>query len=172
MFDTMTLTKIVGAFCGALLIFLLGGWAGEVLYHTGGGHGDHAQQAYVIETGEEDAGAEEETVEIPFAEYFAAADAAKGEKVYNKCKACHSLEDGKNGTGPTLFGVVDRGVDAVAGYGYSGALEKVADVWSTENLNDFLIDPKGYAPGTKMGFKGLPKPEDRANLIAFLQANG
>ena len=66
MFDTMTLTKVVGGFCGALLIFLLGGWLSESLYHTGGGHGDHAQAAYVIDTGESDAQGAEEDAEPDF----------------------------------------------------------------------------------------------------------
>jgi cytochrome c len=67
-----------------------------------------------------------------------------------------------------MYQVVGRAVDGVAGYGYSGALSAVADVWSPENLNGFLENPKKYAPGTKMGFAGLKKIEDRANVIAYL----
>lgn len=168
MFDTMTLTKIVGGFCGTLLIFLLGGWAAELIYH-GGGHGDE-QQAYVIETdeGEGDAPAEA----VPFAEVFASADAGAGERVFGKCRACHQLEDGANAVGPHLYGLVGREVASVSGYSYSGALKPVADVWSPENLDGFLEDPRGWAPGTKMSFNGLAKVEDRANLIAYLQTIG
>lgn len=168
MFDTMTLTKIVGGFCGTLLIFLLGGWAAELIYH-GGGHGDE-QQAYVIETdeGEGDAPAEE----VPFSEVFASADAGAGERVFGKCRACHQLEDGANAVGPHLYGLVGREVASVSGYSYSGALKPVADVWSPENLDGFLEDPRGWAPGTKMSFNGLAKVEDRANLIAYLQTIG
>lgn len=166
--DTMTSTKILGGFCGAFLIFLLGKWAAEVIYHTGGGHGD-GQQAYVIDTGEADGGGEAE--EGPdFAELLASADPAKGERVYGKCRACHKVEDGANGTGPHLYGVVGRDVGSVDGFGYSGSLVAVADVWTPENLDGFLADPKGYAPGTKMSFAGLKKVEDRANLIAWLDA--
>ena len=176
MFDTMTLTKVVGGFCGALLIFLLGGWAAETMYHTGGGHGghgdEHASTGYLIQVAEAGDAEEEAVEEVPFAEYFAAADAAKGERVFGKCKSCHALEDGKNGLGPTLYGLVDRAVGSVDGFGYSGSLVAVADVWTAENLNGFLTDPKGYAPGTKMNFTGLAKPEDRANLIAYLQTIG
>lgn len=174
MFDTMTMTKVVGALCGALLIFLLGGWAAETLYHTGpSGHGDHgAEQAYVIEVeGSDDAGAEVE--EGPsLEELLAAADVDKGAKVFSKCRACHKLEDGANGTGPHLYGVVDRAVDSVAGFNYSGALEAVADTWSAENLDGFLANPRGFAPGTKMSFSGLKKATDRANLIAYLETIG
>lgn len=164
--DTMTSTKILGGFCGAFLIFLLGKWAAEVIYDTSGGHGA-TEQAYVIDTGEEDSGGEVE--EGPdFAELLASADPAKGEKVYGKCRACHKVEPDANGTGPTLYGVVGREVDAVDGFSYSGALEAVVDVWTPEHLDGFLENPKGYAPGTKMSFAGLKKAEDRANLIAWL----
>lgn len=165
--DTMTSTKILGGFCGAFLIFLLGKWVAEVIY-TGGGHGDHAEQAYVIDTGESDTGPAED--EVPFAELLAAADAGKGERVWGKCRACHKVEDGVNGTGPHLFGVVGRDVGTVDGFGYSGSLKAVADVWTPENLNHFLENPKGFAPGTKMSFAGLKKVEDRANLIAWLDS--
>jgi cytochrome c len=172
MFDTMTMTKILGAFCGALLVYLLGAWAAESLYHTGGGHGgegEHAKQGYVIEIETADAG--EAVEEGPsLEELLASADLGKGAKVFGKCKACHKLEDGANATGPHLFGIVDRAVGAADGFGYSGALVAVADVWTAENLDGFLESPKGFAPGTKMGFSGLKKPKDRANLIAYLQS--
>lgn len=168
MFDTMTLTKIVGGFCGALLIFLLGNWAAESLYHVGGGHGEGEQVAgYAIETGGEAEPAEPEP-EVSFVEVFASADPGKGERVFNKCKACHKVVEGENGVGPSLYGVVGRKVDSVAGYNYSGALEKVVDVWTPQHLNSFLKDPQGYAPGTAMSFSGLPDIEDRANVIAYL----
>ena len=169
MFDTMTFTKTLGALCGSLLIFLLAGWAAESLYHMGGGHGEHAEQAYVIDTGEGEA-AEEEVVEVAFADILAAADVEKGAKVFGKCKACHKLEQGANSTGPYLYGVVGREVDAAEGYGYSGKLKEAADVWTPENLNHFLENPKGFAPGTAMSFAGLRKIEDRANVIAYLDS--
>ncbi len=169
--DTMTFTKVLGGVCGTLLIFLLGKWAGESLYHVGGhGHGDDHHAAYVIETGEGEA--QEDVVEVSFADLFAAADAGAGEKVFGKCRACHKLEDGANATGPHLYGVVDRAVGTVDGFNYSGNLSAAADVWTPENLNAFLENPKGFAAGTSMSFAGLKKPEDRADLIAYLQTIG
>lgn len=168
MFDTMTITKAGGAVCGALLVFLLGAWAAEELYHTGG-HGKHSEQAYVIDTGEEEVAEVEE--EVPFEVVMASADAGKGERVFGKCRACHKLEDGANGTGPHLYGVVNRAV-GVADFGYSGALAAVTEAWTPEALNGFLENPRSYAPGTSMGFAGLPKVEDRANLIAYLATIG
>lgn len=171
MFDTMTFTKVLGGFCGALLIFLLGNWAAETIYHTGpSGHGgDHAQQAYVIEVEGDDHGGGEEEEGPDLATLIAEADIGKGEKVFSKCKACHKLENGANGTGPHLFGVVNRDVAAIDGFGYSAGMSELGGVWDHEQLNAFLENPKGYVKGTKMGFSGLKKPADRANLIAYLE---
>ena len=169
MLDTMTLTKTVGALCGALLIFLLGNWAAEILYHTeAGGHGDHAAQAYVIETGDDDHGEEAMEEGPDFGELVAAADLAKGAKVFGKCKACHKIEDGANATGPHLYGVVGRDISSVDGYKYSGKLP-AGENWSAENLNAFLTSPKAFAPGTKMSF-ALKKIEDRASVVAYLDS--
>ncbi len=169
MFDTMTMTKTVGALCGTLLVYLLGSWVAETIYHTGGGHGDDHAMAYVIEA-EEETGSDEPVAEVDFAEVLASASAADGEGLWRSCRSCHALEPGVNGTGPTLYGVVGRDVAAVDGFGYSGALVAVADVWTPDNLNHFLENPKGYAPGTAMGYNGMRKIEDRANLIAYLDS--
>lgn len=170
MLDTMTINKVVAGFCGALLVFLLGGWFAEEIYHTGGGHGDGHGQAYVIDTGVDDSGdgGEEEAIDV--GALVASADIAKGEKVFGKCKACHKLDDGANGTGPTLFQVVGRPVEAIDGFKYSGALAGATDAWSEQALFDFLEKPNKYAKGTSMGFAGLKKPADRANLIAWLKS--
>ncbi len=169
MFDTMTMTKITGGFCGALLVFLLGAWLAEEIYHSGGiGYGQ--EQAYSIEV----EGAEEEVAddepEIPFSEFLAAADPADGEGLFRSCQACHAVEDGNNGVGPHLFGVVGRSVGAIDGFNYSGALTEVAEVWTPEELNAFLESPRNYAPGTSMGYNGMRKVEDRAALIAWLDS--
>lgn len=167
MFDTMTMTKVVGGVCGSLLIYLLSKWGAEILYHTGAdSHGEEHAAAYVIETNSEPAEAEPE---IDFATLMADADAGAGARVFNKCKACHQL-NGADGVGPHLNGVVDREIGSVAGFAYSGALNQVGDVWNYDNLNAFLTNPKGAAPGTSMGFNGLPKAEDRANVIAYIES--
>src|SRR6056297_557607 len=134
MLDTMTLTKATGAVCGSLLVFLLGSWAAETIYSVGGGHGEDHAQGYVIDTGEEETEEVEDTgPDLPA--LFASAEASKGERVFNQCRACHMVEDGQNGVGPHLYDVVGREVGSVEGYAsYSGALSEVADVWTAENL--------------------------------------
>lgn len=166
MFDTMTMTKIIGGFCGAFLIFLLGGFMAETIYHAGGGHGDDHAQAYEIPVEDAGGGGEEEEA-IPFAELYAAADAGAGEGLFRQCSSCHKL-DGSNAVGPYLNGVVDRAVGAIDGYSYSGALVAVAETWTPEDLSGFLENPSGWAPGTKMSYRGMKDAEDRANLIAYL----
>lgn len=169
MFDTMTGVKIVGGFCGALLVYLLGGWFAEIVY-TGGGHGgDH--QAYIIPVEGEDAGGAAETEEVPFSELFAAADAGAGERLFRQCSACHKL-DGSNTTGPHLDGVVGRAVGEVSGFSYSPAMSGHGGDWTPEELNDFITRPSDAVPGTKMTYAGMKKAQDRANLIAYLQSVG
>ncbi len=173
MFDTMTLTKAVGAVCGSLLVFLLAGTAATSLYSIGHGegHGDGEElaQAYTIDTGSEEAApAETDAAPVDFAVLLASADAAEGETVFRKCSACHKL-DGTDGVGPHLNGVVGRNHAAVPGYEYSEAnIALSAEVWTPEAIASFIENPKGYMPGTKMAFAGLPKAEDRANLVAYL----
>ncbi len=176
MFDTMTLTKAAGALIGSLLFLLLTSWAASGIYHVGasGGHGEgeeHAQ-AYTIPV-EDAGGSDAETADAgpDFATVMASADAAAGEKVFGKCKACHKL-DGADGTGPHLNGVVGRPVGSIGGFAYSDAMHAHAGEapdWTPEALQEFLADPKGVVKGTKMAFAGLKKIEDRANLIAYLE---
>ena len=172
MLNTMTITKALGAVCGSALLFLFATWGADALYNTSveAHEGEEVAQAYVIETGAAE-GTEVAAEEGPaFDVVLASADAAAGEKVFGKCKACHKL-DGGDGTGPHLNGVVNRAKASIAGFAYSEALVAMAaDAWSPENLNGFLTSPKAYMPGTKMSFAGLPKVEDRANVIAYLAA--
>lgn len=172
MFDTMTLVKAGGGVCGALLIFLFGNWAAESIYGFGERPRDEeVTYAYAIAGAAEaatagDAGA---AADPAYADVAAAADAAAGEKVFGKCKSCHKI-DGTNATGPHLNGVVGRNHASVEGFNYSPAMvERKAEPWTPEAIYAFLKSPKAAVPGTKMSFAGLPKPEDRANVIAYLE---
>jgi cytochrome c len=105
---------------------------------------------------------------------LAAADPAAGEKVFAKCVSCHTVEQGgANGIGPNLYGVVGKPIGKhAAGFAYSSALADHGGEWTYENMDEWLANPRGFAPGTKMSFAGLSSPEDRANVIAYMHANG
>ncbi len=99
-------------------------------------------------------------------------DAAKGEKVYNKCKTCHDVDKGINKVGPTLKGVVGRAVASVEGYKYSDdmmAKGQEGAKWDEATLAVYLKDPKAYVPKTKMVFAGLKKDDEVEDVIAFLK---
>ncbi len=112
--------------------------------------------------------------EQPIAALLAGADAAKGEGVFKKCTACHTInKGGANGTGPNLWGVMGTPIGKhVAGYAYSPALAGKGGNWGWEEMSAWLKSPRDFAPGTKMTFAGLGKAEDRANLLAYMNANG
>nr|WP_047169075.1 cytochrome c family protein [Sphingomonas sp. Y57] len=128
------------------------------------------KMGYVVEGVEEEGDAGGAAAEKPIAFYLASADPAKGAEVFKKCAACHNAENGgPNALGPNLWGLLGEGVGQGAhGYAFSDALKSKGGTWDWQNLSDWLKSPKAFAPGTKMTFAGLSKPEDRANIIAYL----
>ena len=100
-------------------------------------------------------------------------DIAKGEKVFKKCMACHSVSDKTNKVGPYLLGVFGRNVATAEGYGYSDSMKEYAAtgaVWDEAALNAYLENPKAIVTKTKMAFAGIKKEDERADLIAFLKS--
>ncbi|WP_305097243.1 c-type cytochrome [Croceibacterium aestuarii] len=126
---------------------------------------------YPVEAADEGGGADQGP---DLGTLLAAADPAAGEKIFAKCTSCHTIEQGgANGIGPNLYGTVGEPIgQGKAGYAFSSALSGHGGNWTYENLDAWLTSPKAFAPGTKMSFAGLGKPEDRANVIAYLKANG
>ena len=96
-------------------------------------------------------------------------DAAKGKKIFAKCKACHTLEAGKNKVGPSLHGIIGRKAGSIEGFSYSDAMKNSGLTWDEATLDKYLTKPKDEVPGNKMMFPGLPKETDRQNLIAYLK---
>lgn len=162
--DTMTTTKVTASLCGALLVLLLGKWAATAIY-TPDTHG--GEQSYVIDTGATGGG--EAAEEVDFATLYAEADIEKGARVFRKCSACHKLEDGANGTGPYLTGLVGRPVASANGYAYSTSLAEAGGDWTPERLDEFLANPKAFASNTKMSVN-FKKQDDRVNVIAYLES--
>jgi cytochrome c len=102
------------------------------------------------------------------------ADPAKGEEVFKKCAACHTINSGgANGIGPNLFGVMgDHIGQGRGGFAFSDALKSVGGGWTWQQMDAWLTSPRRFANGTKMSFAGLSNPEDRANLMAYLNSQG
>lgn len=99
-----------------------------------------------------------------------AQDATKGERLFRRCVACHTIDDGgPNRIGPNLYGIYGADIAAKGDFRYSKALSDIDGVWTEENLNAFLLSPRAFALGTKMAYAGLRKEEDRADLIAWLK---
>ncbi len=128
---------------------------------------------YKVATAEEGARAEKKVAaepELSLPELLAQASPKAGERVSKKCAACHDLtQGGPNKIGPNLWGVVGRTAGTHPGFKYSQAMLDFGGEWTYEHLDKFLTSPKGFVPGTAMGFAGLKKPKDRANLLAYLR---
>lgn len=121
----------------------------------------------VVEAGAADQGP-------PLAALLATGDAAKGQAIFAKCTACHTIDSGgANGIGPNLFAIMGKPIGKhAAGFAYSGDLSGHGGDWSFENMDAWLKAPKQFASGTKMTFAGLGNPEDRANIMLYLLQNG
>jgi cytochrome c len=160
---------IAGWVLGASVVFL-GAWlvTGEIF-------SDEApeKQGYAPPGVEEEgAGAAEQ--EQPIAAFLQTADATRGQAVFAKCGTCHTITNGgANGLGPNLWGRMGAPIAAVAGYSYSEPLKAHAsETWGWDNMSAWLASPRTFAPGTKMTFAGLSDPQDRADLLVYLNAQG
>jgi cytochrome c len=134
-------------------------------------HGERPEKmGYTVEGVEAEGGDTAEAAEKPIAFYLQTADPAKGADVFKKCAACHNAEKGgPNQIGPNLWGVPGEPIgQGAAGFAFSDALKAKGGTWDFDKLNEWLKSPKKFADGTKMTFAGLSKPEDRANVIAYL----
>ena len=110
--------------------------------------------------------------QVDISALLALGNVEQGKKVFKKCVACHSInQGGSNKIGPALYSVVGRAVGGVSDYKYSKALSSYGKEWSFEELNGFLLKPAKWIKGNKMGFAGLKKDEDRASVILYLNQN-
>lgn len=166
----METNKIFGAVLLGMLIAMLTGFVAEVLVHPK----PLDKPAYVIAMPEGQGTAQPAAASTggpaPIGPLLAKADPAAGQTASKACAACHSFNKGEPGkVGPNLYGVVGAAKGHVAGFAYSDAIKGKGE-WTYDDLNKFLHDPKGYAPGTKMTFAGIKKDQERANVIAYLRS--
>ena len=163
----------VGALLGTIFVLMSVSIASEGIFHSEApekeGFAIVAQEAPAAGGGAGEAAA----AAVPIAKLLASADAKAGETIFKKCQACHdATKGGPNKVGPNLFGVVDRPIATHEGFAYSAAIKDFSkgggEKWTFDHLNHFLTAPKKYIAGTAMGFAGLPKDTDRANVILYL----
>ena len=169
----LELNKIAGAILLAGVVAMTSAIVAEGLYH-GSSHAEEIKRGYEIEVASASTastGSKKAKGPEPIADLLASADAGKGKALTKKCTACHSFDKGgKNKVGPNMWGVYGSKIGShVPGFAYSDALKKHGGTWTVEELNGFLWKPKKWVKGTKMGFAGLKKPKDRANMVKYLQ---
>ncbi|WP_346893601.1 cytochrome c family protein [uncultured Roseibium sp.] len=170
--DSFTLNKIAGAVLMVLLLTMGVGIVSDIIFEPTI-PGKPGYEIVVASEADSTPSAEAVPEVVPISERLAEASADSGEKVFKKCAACHSIEEGgPNKVGPDLWGVIGRKPASHEGFSYSAAMTAYGaehDEWTFEALDHFLTKPKDYINGTAMGFAGLRKPDDRANLIAYMR---
>jgi cytochrome c len=164
----------VGALLGTVFVLMSVSIASEGIFHSEAPEKEGFTIVAEEAAGGEAAGGGEEAKGTPIATLLASADAAAGETVFKKCASCHTSEKGgPNKVGPNLWDIVNRPIAAHEGFSYSAGMTTFSEghkiVWDFDHLNFFLEAPKKHVPGTAMGFAGLKKEDERANLIAYLR---
>ncbi|MGV6874396.1 c-type cytochrome [Pseudochelatococcus sp. B33] len=170
--DSFELNKIAGAVLGTLLFVMGLGVLSSIIFNPV----IPLVPGYDLPGGEEGgagAGAPAAAAVEPISVRLASADPARGERAIAKCRACHNFAEGAGSkVGPDLYDVVNRDIGSVGGFGYSNAMKahaEAGDKWTYDALDHFIQSPKAFAPGTIMAFAGVPKAEERADIIAYLR---
>ncbi len=172
--DSFELNKIIGAILGAVFVVFSVSIVSDAIFQ------DHAPEkpGFIIEAAEAKAGNgggdKGSDGPAPIGPLLAGADIDKGKSVFKKCKACHTVDNGgANKVGPNLWDIVNRPAASHDGFSYSGAMKEFSQggstVWDYEKLSQFVLAPKKFVKKTSMGFAGLKKEADRANVIAYLR---
>lgn len=170
--DSFTLNKAAGAVLMVLILTMGVGIVSDIIFEPTI-PGKPGYEIVIASSEDATTEVEAEPEAVPMSERLMAASADDGQKVAKKCAACHSFEQGgANKVGPALWNIVGRAPGGVDGFKYSAAMATYGEsnpAWTYENLDNFLTAPKKYLSGTSMGFAGLRKPEDRANMIEYLR---
>ena len=168
--DSFELNKILGAVLGTCLILLVTSFAASALFAPN----KPEKPGFEIAVKEEAAGGEKAAAAAPpepIEKLLQTASVQKGEQAAKKCAACHDFtKGGPNKVGPNLFGIVGDKKGEGRGFNFSAAMKAKGGTWSIDDLSQFIDNPKGFVPGTAMGFAGIQKGSERADVIAYLNS--
>ena len=166
--DSFEINKVIGAVLATCLVLLVTSFTAGALFAPVLPEKPGYEIVAKVEghaAGEAAAPASSEPIE----KLLQTASVEKGAAAAKKCAACHTFEKGgPNRVGPNLFGIVERARATAAGFNYSAAMKAKGGKWSYDDLNKFIASPKGFIPGTAMGFAGIPKDSERADVIDYL----
>ena len=163
--NTIAGWTLAGCFA-ALGLTIVGG----MIYHSG----EPKKAGYPVEAADEGGDGGGAAADVQHASLLGTADAAKGAEIFKKCGSCHTVnQGGANGQGPNLYATVGEAIgQGKAGFEFSDALKAKGGTWGFDELNAWLTKPSKYVPGTKMNFPGLSNPQDRADVIVYLNSQG
>ena len=166
--NSFEINKIITAILVTILVVFGIGKISDIIFDKD----DKNIVAYKVEAPEGEVVQASAESSVDISALLAMGDVAHGEKVYKKCKACHSIKQGGgNKIGPALWNVIFRPVGSITDYKYSKALSSYGNEWTWEEMNGFLIKPSKWIPNNKMGFAGLKSEKDRASVILYLNQN-